>query len=132
MFDYQKFGRDFIEIWYGKIDKKAPIDEILSLTVGKGIRVDFPNNPMDLEGFCAWYEGQCRDYTGQHIMHSVKTTMKDGEMEIYSEITWKAVNRNGKEIEMFPNVTLRLRDEDRFKVFYYGCIDRDETQNKSL
>lgn len=123
--DYQKIGEEFIRTWYSLIDLKSPINEILSLTVKKEIQVDFPNHPLDLEGFRIWYQEQCWKFTGQHIIHSVTVKMKSGEMEIYSEITWRAVDRNGKEIQMFPNVTMRLRNEEGFKVFYYGCTDRE-------
>ncbi|MDO5550996.1 MAG: hypothetical protein Q4F76_07485 [Lachnospiraceae bacterium] len=122
--DDQSIGETFIKRWYGLIDRKAPISEILPLTVGDEIQVDFPNNPLDWKGFQTWYEGQCRDFTGQHILHTVKVEMKNEEMEIFSEITWKAVDKDGRDIQLFPNVILRLKKEDGFKVYYYGCTDR--------
>ena len=42
------FGEAFLRDWYRKIDGKAPFSELARLTVGEGLVVDFPNNPLDL------------------------------------------------------------------------------------
>ena len=47
------FGEAFLRDWYRKIDGKAPFSELARLTVGEGLVVDFPNNPLDMAGFAA-------------------------------------------------------------------------------
>ena len=54
------FGEAFLRDWYRKIDGKAPFSELARLTVGEGLVVDFPNNPLDMAGFERWYAAQCR------------------------------------------------------------------------
>ena len=49
------FGEAFLRDWYRKIDGKAPFSELARLTVGEGLVVDFPNNPLDMAGFERWY-----------------------------------------------------------------------------
>ncbi len=127
----QSIGEEFIKNWYRLMDGKAPIEALLSLTAGEALQVDFPGNPLDLAGFAAWYQGQCQKFTGQHILHSVKTERKNGELVIFGEVTWRAMDSDGKEIALFPNVTLRLREEDGLKVYYYGCRDREEPSNSA-
>ena len=117
------FGEAFLRDWYRKIDGKAPFAELAKLTVGKGLVVDFPNNPLDMAGFERWYAGQCRDFCGEHCIHSIKVSEKADAIEIFSEITWRAKNNAGEAIELYPNVTLRLDPVHRM-VFYYGCVDR--------
>ena len=58
------FGEAFLRDWYRKIDGKAPFSELARLTVGEGLVVDFPNNPLDMAGFERWYAAQCRDFCG--------------------------------------------------------------------
>ena len=85
--------------------------------------VDFPNNPLDMAGFERWYAAQCRDFCGEHCIHSIKVTEEADAIVIFSEITWRAKNTAGESIELTPNVTLRLDRANR-AVFYYGCVDR--------
>jgi len=68
------FGEAFLRDWYRKIDGKAPFSELARLTVGEGLVVDFPNNPLDMAGFERWYAAQCRDFCGEHCIHSIKVT----------------------------------------------------------
>ncbi len=118
------YGEAFIRQWYRMIDGKAPFEEIERLTIGEALVVDFPNNPLDLQGFRGWYNAQCRDFTGAHELHSIRVSLADdGALVIFSEITWNALNLTGRKITMRPNVTLRLTPVSR-KVFYYGCVDR--------
>lgn len=118
------YGEDFIRQWYRKIDGKAPFEKIERLTVGEALVVDFPNNPLDLQGFRSWYNAQCRDFTGTHEIHSIRVSrVDDGTLVIFSEITWNALDSAGKTITMRPNVTLKLDPVSR-KVYYYGCVDR--------
>ena len=109
------FGEAFLRDWYRKIDGKAPFSELARLTVGEGLVVDFPNNPLDMAGFERWYAAQC--------IHSIKVTEEADAIVIFSEITWRAKNKAGEAIELTPNVTLRLDPANR-AVFYYGCVDR--------
>ena len=117
------FGEAFLRDWYRKIDGKAPFSELARLTVGEGLVVDFPNNPLDMDGFERWYAAQCRDFCGEHCIHSIKVTEEADAIVIFSEITWRAKNTAGEAIELTPNVTLRLDRVNR-AVFYYGCVDR--------
>ena len=117
-------GEAFIREWYGKIDAKVPFEEIAARTVGQALTVDFPGNPLDFSGFKNWYEGQCRDFTGRHNLHSVKVSGAEREMEIFSEITWEARDTGGGALTLYPNVTLRLVWDEGWKVSYYGCVDR--------
>lgn len=118
------FASAFIREWYRRIDSKTPFPRLEEMTVGEEIIVDFPNNPLNFDGFRRWYEGQCRDFTGEHCIHSVRATQGENELVIFSEITWRARSNAGEQITLYPNVTLKLRPESR-KIFYYGCVDRD-------
>lgn len=72
------FGEAFLRDWYRKIDGKAPFSELARLTVGEGLVVDFPNNPLDMAGFERWYAAQRRDFCGEHCIHSIKVTEEAG------------------------------------------------------
>ena len=117
------FASTFIREWYRRIDSKTDFSALEEMTVGEEIIVDFPNNPLDFDGFRRWYEGQCRDYTGEHCIHSVRVTEEKNAIVIFSEITWRAKDMAGQQITLYPNVTLKLRPETR-RIFYYGCVDR--------
>ena len=117
-------GEAFLRQWYCEIDGKKPFSEISGKTVGKDLIVDFPGNPLDFSGFRDWYESQCLNYTGKHDIHTVEVTEDKEHMEIFSEITWKAEDKEGKTVTLYPNVTLKLRQENGWKVYYYGCRDR--------
>ena len=54
----------------------------------------------------------------------MEVTEDKEHMEIFSEITWKAEDKEGKTVMLYPNVTLKLRQENGWKVYYYGCRDR--------
>lgn len=118
------FASAFIREWYRRIDGKTDFSALEEMTVGEELVVDFPNNLLDFDGFRRWYEGQCRDFTGEHCIHSVRAAEEGNAVVIFSEITWRARNRAGQQITLYPNVTLKLRPESR-KIFYYGCVDRD-------
>ena len=117
-------GEAFIRDWYGRIDAKAPFEEIADRTTGEALTVDFPGNPLDFAGFKCWYEGQCRDFTGKHNLHTIRVSGTDQKMEFFSEITWEANRAEGGTLTLYPNVTLRLVWDDGWKVSYYGCVDR--------
>ena len=117
-------GEAFIRGWYARIDAKVPFEEIVGDTAGESLIVDFPGNPLDFCGFKSWYEGQCRDFTGRHQLHTVRVSGSDTEMEIFSEITWTAEKTEGGTLTLYPNVTLRLVKDGGWKVCYYGCVDR--------
>lgn len=117
------FASTFIREWYRRIDSKTDFSALEEMTVGEEIIVDFPNNPLDFDGFRRWYEGQCRDYTGEHCIHSVRVTEEKNAIVIFSEITWRAKDMAGQQITLYPDVTLKLRPETR-RIFYYGCVDR--------
>lgn len=120
----QQVGSDFIRRWYERIDAKAPFETIAGDTVGAELVVDFPNNPLDFDGFRRWYEGQCSNYTGCHHIHRTETAEEQGLLVIRASITWRAESRDREEIVLYPDVTLRLRWEDGWRVCYYGCQDR--------
>ena len=120
------FASTFIREWYRRIDSKTDFSALEEMTVGEEIIVDFPNNPLDFDGFRRWYEGQCRDYTGEHCIHSVRVTEEKNAIVIFSEITWRAKDMAGQQITLYPDVTLKLRPETR-RIFYYGCVDRKLT-----
>ena len=120
------FASTFIREWYRRIDSKTDFSALEEMTVGEEIIVDFPNNPLDFDGFRRWYEGQCRDYTGEHCIHSVRATEEKNAIVIFSEITWRAKDMAGQQITLYPDVTLKLRPETR-RIFYYGCVDRKLT-----
>lgn len=117
-------GEAFIRGWYEMIDAKAPFEAIAARTAGPGLTVDFPGNPLDFDGFKGWYEGQCRDFTGKHQIHSVKVFGDERELVIFSEITWTARKAEGGTLSLYPNVTLKLTWDDGWKVMFYGCVDR--------
>lgn len=117
-------GEAFIRGWYGRIDAKVPFEEIAADTTGQSLTVDFPGNPLDFGGFRTWYEGQCRDFTGRHEIHTVKVTGNEHKMEIFSEITWNADKADGGRLTLYPNVTLKLVRDNGWKVDFYGCVDR--------
>lgn len=117
-------GKEFLRQWYCEIDGKKPFSEISKKTVGKDLVVDFPGNPLDFSGFWDWYESQCLNYTGRHEIHTVEVTKDEEHMVIFSEITWTAEDKEGKTVRLYPNVTLKLRWENGWKVYYYGCRDR--------
>lgn len=120
------FASTFIREWYRRIDSKTDFSALEEMTVGEEIIVDFPNNPLDFDGFRRWYEGQCRDYTGEHCIHNVRATEEKNAIVIFSEITWRAKDMAGQQITLYPDVTLKLRPETR-RIFYYGCVDRKLT-----
>lgn len=117
-------GEAFIRGWYRRIDAKVPFEEIAADTAGEGMTVDFPGNPLDFGGFKSWYEGQCRDFTGRHEIHTIKVSGDEQKLEIFSEITWNADRTDGGTLTLYPNVTLKLAWDDGWKVRYYGCVDR--------
>ena len=117
------FASTFIREWYRRIDSKTDFSALEEMAVGEEIIVDFPNNPLDFDGFRRWYEGQCREYTGEHCIHSVRATEEKNAIVIFSEITWRAKDMAGQQITLYPDVTLKLRPESR-RIFYYGCVDR--------
>lgn len=116
----------FICEWYRCIDQKEDFSVIDKQILGREITVDFPNHPMGYEGFQKWYEGQCSQYTGKHHIHTVSAWKRQDCIEIFAEITWTAVDMEGKQTELYPNVTLKITP-DSHKVFYYGCVDRPDS-----
>lgn len=116
---------DLSRDWYRLMDAKASLEILSEYISEQRFVVEFPNNNMDYEKFCAWYDSQRLNYSGKHIIHNIKICGDDEEAEVFMEITWEAVTSDGQTISLFPNVTLRFHPvHNKWRIFYYGCIDR--------
>lgn len=120
-----KEGEELIRSWYALIDAKADFHEIAARTAGEELVVDFPGNPLKFEGFKMWYQNQCLDYTGRHEIHSTQVTEEGGLLVIFARITWTAVDRQGKTVVLYPDVTIKWKRDNGWKAVYYGCVDRE-------
>lgn len=120
-----KEAEELVRSWYALIDAKADFGEIAARTAGQELTVDFPGNPLDFEGFKMWYQGQCRDYNGSHEIHSIQVTEEENLLVTFARITWTAACRQGGTVVLYPDVTIKWKQDNGWKAVYYGCVDRE-------
>lgn len=117
------YNAEFIVDWYQLIDSKVPFEKLERLVDKKKLKVEFPNNSMDVDGFRLWYEGQCANFTGKHFIENITLRNEQSLVRIEAIVTWRAVDLNGQEVVMYPNVWICL-DKKSNLIVSYGCIDR--------
>ena len=84
--------RATVERWFQKLDRHAPVEELLPLLAAEGLVMRFPEAALHSQSdFIAWYEGVIRRFFDEvHVLKALDVKLTSGRAAVRLVVNWQA------------------------------------------